>query len=275
MLEGSPFRSALFVPADRPERIEKALASAADAVIVDLEDAISPEDKDEARAAVAGGALRSPVRGRTIPLLRINSPLTEAGGADLEAVPASGARGVVVPKADPDSVALATSCGLPLIALVETAAGVFAAKDTASHPAVTLLMLGPVDLAAELGVSESHDGDELLAARGQLVLAAAAAGKAGPIDGPCVALRDEEALKLELGRAKRLGFVGKACIHPAQVSAVNAAFAPDAEEVAWAGRVLSASAAASGSVTVLEGQMVDRPIVMRARQILSNDERDG
>jgi len=200
-------RSALFVPADRPERHQRALDSGAAAVIVDLEDAIAAAQKVPARQILVD---MLPSRsGDTTCLVRINSPLLPEGRADLEALPQMGADGIVVPKADLESVELAAAAGLPLVALVETAAAILDAAAIAAHPAVDVLMLGPVDLSLELGVKETPDGDQLQTARGLLVLGAAAGGIPGPLDGPCVLPHDEGALALEIERARRLGFAGK------------------------------------------------------------------
>jgi citrate lyase subunit beta/citryl-CoA lyase len=263
-------RAALFVPASSRERHARAFASGADAVILDLEDGVAPALKAEARAGLRE-ALAERVEGCRA-VVRINAPATAAGAADLEELAGLDADAVMVPKADPDSVALAAGAGIPIVALVETAAGVLAAERTAAHPAVALLMLGPVDLAAELGCEESADGDELLLARGQLLLASAAAGLPAPLDGPCLQTRDAAVLELELRRAKRLGFGGKACIHPAQVEATTRAFSPSAEEVEWARRVLAGfeqGIERDEGVTVVDGQMVDLPVVTRARRILA------
>lgn len=267
-------RAALFVPADRPERHARAFDSGADAVIVDLEDSVAPDAKDGARSALGESEGFRDRAGSASALVRINSPLTPAGRADLEAAPGWGADGLVVPKADPGSIELAAAAGLPLVALVETATGILRAAETAAHPSVAVVTLGPIDLAADLGVSESHGGDEMIVPRGQLVLAAAAAGRPAPLDGPCIAVRDEAALAAEIARAKRLGYGGKLCIHPAQVEAVTAAFTPDAATVEWARGVVDASVEAEGGVAVVDGQMVDRAVVLRAEQILANDERN-
>jgi citrate lyase subunit beta / citryl-CoA lyase len=260
-------RSALFVPADRPERHQKALDSGADAVIVDLEDAVAASRKDQARQILVESL---PSRtGSTGCLVRINSPLLDEGRADLAAVPQMRADAIMVPMADIESVEIAAAAGLPLVALVETAAGVLDAAEIARHPAVDVLMLGPVDLSLELGVSETPDGDPLAIARGLLVLAAAAGGIPGPLDGPCVQARDPEALAAEIARARLLGFAGKSCIHPAQVEPVNAAFAPSEGEISWATQVSAAYDAADGSgVVIFEGEMIDLPVVLRARRIL-------
>jgi len=260
-------RSALFVPADRPERHQKALDSGADAVIVDLEDAVAAAKKDEARGVLVESLARRD--GDTVCLVRINSPLLDEGRADLEALPAMRADGIVVPKADVESVEIAAAAGLPLVALVETAGGILDAAAIARHPAVDVLMLGPVDLSLELDVRHEPGEDGLATARAMLVLAAAAGGIPGPLDGPCVQAKDADALAAEIERARMLGFAGKSCIHPSQIEPVNAAFAPSAEEVAWATEVLAAYEEADGSgVVVLDGEMIDLPVVLRARRIL-------
>jgi citrate lyase subunit beta / citryl-CoA lyase len=260
-------RSALFVPADRHERHQKAFDSGAAAVIVDLEDAVAASQKDAARRVLVETLAGRD--GETTCLVRINSPLLAEGEADLEALGSMRADGIVVPKADVASVKEAAGAGLPIVALVETAAGILDAAAIAAHPAVDVLMLGPVDLSLELGIEEAPDGDGLGTARGLLVLAAAAGGIPGPLDGPCVLPRDEAALASEIDRARRLGFAGKSCIHPAQVAPVNAAFAPTAAEIEWAGGVVAAyDEAGDAGVVMLDGEMIDLPVVLRARRIL-------
>jgi citrate lyase subunit beta/citryl-CoA lyase len=264
-------RTALFVPADVVDRHDRALGAGADAVIFDLEDAVAPSAKDAARAAVATTLARDR-EGRPIALVRVNSPATEIGRADLGALAEFQVDGVVVPKADPDAIALAATLGLPILALIETASGVLAAAAVAAHPAVEAMMIGAVDLGAELGVRETPAGDELAVARGHLILAAAAASLPGPLDGPCLVPRDADMLDLEIARARRLGFGGKACIHPAQLAAVAEAFAPSPEEREWAVKVEAAFEAAGGGVVVVDGEMVDRPVVLRARRIMAAAE---
>jgi citrate lyase subunit beta / citryl-CoA lyase len=242
-------------------------------VIVDLEDAVAPAAKDGARAMLIE-SLAVERSSASVALVRVNSPLTPQGRADLEALTQTRVQGIVVPKADPEAIAAAASAGLPLLAMIETAAGVLRAAEIAAEPAVSVLALGSVDLGAELGIRDTPDGDELIAARSQVVLAAAAAGKQGPLDGPCMSLRDERALELEIVRARRLGFAGKTCIHPAQVAPVIRAFSPTAEELEWARRVVDAFGdGAEGGVLVLDGQLVDEPVVRRARRILDGEGR--
>ena len=259
-------RSALFVPASAPERHPRAFAAGADAVILDLEDSVAPAAKDSARHALTERDGDTPA----LALVRINAPRTPAGREDLAALPLMGAAGIVVPKADPEALDIAAQPGLPLVALIETAAGILGAVEIAAHPAVATVMLGPLDLGVDLGVSETHDGDELIAARSQIVIAAAAAGKRGPLDGPCLVPRDELALARETERARRLGFSGKACIHPAQVAAVNRAFSPTREELEWARRVLDVfDGEAEGGAVLVDGEMIDEPVAGRARKILA------
>lgn len=266
-------RSALFVPGDVPERHGRAFAAGADAVILDLEDAVAAAAKDTARELLTAEA--GARGGDSLALVRINPPQTPAGGADLAAVPRMGVDGVVVPKADLEALDAAAELDLPLVATIETAAGVLGAAELAAHPAVAAVMLGPVDLGAELGVAEAADGDELNFARSQLVLAAAAASKPGPLDGPCLLPHDELALARETERARRLGFSGKTCIHPAQVAAVNRAFSPTGEELEWARRVLAIfDGEAGGGVALLDGEMIDEPVARRARQILARRAGD-
>ena len=268
-------RAALFVPATARDRHARAFGCGADAVILDLEDGVAPAMKAAGRAGLRD-ALAHRVDG-CLTIVRVNAPATEAGAADLEEVAGLDIDAVMVPKADPESVA-AAAAGVPIVALIETAAGVLAAERTAKDPAVALLMLGPVDLAAELGCHESPDGDELLLARSQLLLASAAAWLPAPLDGPCLRARDADALELELARARRLGFGGKACIHPAQVEATRRAFAPSAEEVAWARRVLAGfedGLEREQGVSLVDGEMVDRPVLIRARRILATVPADA
>jgi citrate lyase subunit beta/citryl-CoA lyase len=264
-------RSYLFVPATEPARIGKALASEAHAVIVDLEDAVAPGAKEEARRVVAE-RLRTP-RPRGLQLVRVNGLDTAHARADFDALAGLAVDAIVVPKAEPQRVAALAPSGPPVVALVETARGLRRAFETATRSSrVAALMLGVVDLAAELGATPGPDGRELLHARSALVVDSVAAGLGGPIDGPCTAISDADALRAETAAAKALGFAAKACIHPAQVPIVHAAFAPTPEELAWARRVVAAADDAEidgrGAIAV-DGQMVDAPVVARARRLLA------
>src|SRR3954452_16975878 len=211
-------RSYLFVPATDARRVDKALAGAAHAVMVDLEDAVAEERKDDARRLVAERR-RAPRAGGGAQLVRLNGLDTPHARADLEAIEGLALDGVVVPKAEPQPVHALPPSGPPVVALIETAAGLRRAYETATRPRVTALMLGVVDLAAQLGATPGVDGRELLHARHALVVDGGAAGLRGPIDGRCTAIGDEAALRGETEHAKALGFTGKACIHPAQLAA--------------------------------------------------------
>jgi citrate lyase beta subunit len=262
-------RSYLFVPATEPARVDKALASDAHAVVVDLEDAVAPDAKDDARA-VLGQKLRRP-RERGIQLVRINGMSTPHARADFEAIEDLPIDAVVVPKAEPQPLQSLAPSGPPVVALIETAAGLRRAFEVATRiPRVTALMLGVVDLAAELGATPGPDGRELLYARSRLVIDSAAAGFGGPIDGPCTAIADLDALRTETVAAKALGFTAKVCIHPAQLPVVHEVFTPTDGEIAWAQRVVEAADGARGRGAIaVDGQMVDAPVVARARRLLA------
>jgi citrate lyase subunit beta/citryl-CoA lyase len=257
-------RSYLFVPGDRPERFDKACAAGADAVIVDLEDAVAPERKDAARAQVA--AWLSPARPVWV---RINALPTRWAADDLALVERPGCAGIVLPKAeaiDPAFVTRLVRAGRPLLPLIESAAGFDRLRAIATTPGVQRLLFGSIDFALDLGIA--GDDDALLAFRSQLVLASRLAALQPPVDGVCIALDDTARLHAEALRARRLGFGGKLCVHPQQVATVNAAFLPAAAEVAWALRVVQAAAAAAGGAVAVDGVMVDRPLLLRAQAIL-------
>lgn len=243
----------LFVPGDRPDRFGKAAGSGADVVVLDLEDAVAPADKDSARAEV-----RAWLR-HTAAMVRINAPGTPWFDADAALVAALGVP-VVVPKAETPGVLAGFGA---VVALVETARGVERAAELAAVPSVTRLAFGSVDLAAELGVAP-EDREPFAYARSRLVIASAAAGLAPPVDGVTTDLRDDERLEADVRYARRLGFGGKLCVHPRQVAPVRAGFAPTEAERDWARRVLTAGASAS----TVDGRMVDKPVLDRARRIL-------
>jgi citrate lyase subunit beta/citryl-CoA lyase len=257
----------LFVPGDRPDRFDKAAAAGPDLVVLDLEDAVAPDAKDAARDHVVawlGAGGRAAVR--------INAAGTPGHDEDLRALSGT-ALPVMLPKAEDPAglagVAARLHPGATLLALVETAAGVLAAPSLAAVDRVARLVLGTYDLAAQLGVSPD-DRDAMAGARQALVLASAAAGLAGPVDGVTGDVGDDDRLRDDLAYAVRLGFGGKLCIHPRQVPVAREAFLPSAEELAWARRVVEAAAGA-GAV-LLDGAMVDKPVVDRARRLLAAAE---
>lgn len=248
-----PATTFLFVPGDRPDRFGKAAASGADAVILDLEDAVAPADKDAARAHVETWLEDHQA------LVRINAPGTPWFAADAALVTARGIP-VVVPKAENPGVLAGFR---EVVALVETARGVERAGELAAVPSVTRLAFGSVDLAAELGVAP-EDPEPFAYARSRLVIASAAAGLAPPIDGVTTDLRDDDTFDRDVRYARRLGFGGKLCIHPRQIAVVRAGFEPTDTEREWARNVLTAGESAS----TVDGRMVDRPVLARARRIL-------
>ncbi|WP_406690023.1 CoA ester lyase [Saccharopolyspora sp. ID03-671] len=255
-------RSILFVPGDRPDRFGKAVATGADYVVLDLEDAVAPESKPDARRAVSDWLKTAPPN----VIVRVNPPATPWYAEDVAAVPGVP---VMLPKAqDPAEVAaLAAELGPnpQIIPLVETALGIHRATEVCAAAGVVRPAFGSVDLAAELGVDPA-DNEALRYARSALVLAARAAGAGAPIDGVTTAVRDDGTLLADSAHALSLGCTAKLCIHPAQVEPVSRAFAPTAGEVEWARKVLVAAGA--GGVAVLDGKLIDRPVELRARAIL-------
>lgn len=256
-------RSYLFVPGDRPERFDKACAAGADAVIVDLEDAVAPAQKQAARTAVA--AWLSPAQPV---LLRINSVASEWFRDDLELCKLAGVAGIVLSKAEQvdELQHIAAACpGRALLPLIETAQGFQNALQLARAPCVQRLLFGTIDFQLDLGIE--GDDDALLYFRSQLVLVSRLAGIQAPVDGVTTALDNPGQLQADTLRARRFGFGGKLCIHPAQVAAVNLHFSPSSEEQAWARRVLAAAEAAQGAAIALDGKMIDRPVILRAQRI--------
>lgn len=260
-------RSWLFVPGATPHRFDGAAESGADAVIVDLEDAVAADDKEVARRNAAAWLAREGVA-----WVRINAdgtPWHEGDVATLRELP--GLVGLVVPKAeDPERLAALAARLQPhgrLVALVETACGVQGAARIASVPGVERLAFGSLDFARD--VRAEHEEPSLLMARSTLVVASRVENLPPPIDGVTTAVRDVVATEADARRARALGFGGKLCIHPAQVAPVARAFAPTADELAWARAVLAASEQAAGSVAVgPDGHMIDQPVVDRATAIL-------
>ena len=262
-------RSYLFVPGSRPERFERALGSGAHAVIVDLEDAVPPDQKVAARESLARWLAPShPV------MVRINPPGTEWHDGDLALCRLPGVAGIVVPKietVDPVLEALCREGSRALLPLIETGAGFDNARAIAASPVVPRLLFGSIDFQVDLGID--GDGEELLHFRSQLVLVSRLAGLQPPADGVCTEIDDPEMLEADTERARRLGFGAKLCIHPRQVPLVNACFTPGPEEVLWARRVLAAATQSRGAAVALDGRMVDRPVILKAERIVREAER--
>ena len=261
----------LFVPANRPERIDKALASGADAVIVDLEDAVAPEAKDAARQALVGWLAAA---GDSQPVLvRVNAVDTPWHAADLTVCRASGVAAVMLPKAETaaDMERVHATTGKPILPIIESALGVHHVLPIAQAPGCARLVFGKLDLAIDLGLEPADDDREELvfqAYRAQLVLASRLAGLASPVDGVFTALDDSAGLSAYARRARRDGFGALLLIHPRQATPVAAALAPTAQELAWARRVMAATVEGSGNAAVVDGRMIDAPVIARARRML-------
>jgi citrate lyase subunit beta/citryl-CoA lyase len=263
-------RSYLFVPGHRPQLFAKACAAGADAVIVDLEDAVAPGDKAGARTAIADWLTpEQPV------IVRINGADTPWFADDLALCARPGIAGIVLPKAerveDLARVAAQAADGVPLLPLIESAAGLWNVLALARAPRVQRLVFGSIDFRLDLDLRGEED--ELLPFRSQLVLVSRVAGIGSPVDGVTVALDDEAVLRADSERGRRLGFGAKLCIHPRQAATVNACFSPTADEVAWATRVIAAAAGSGGAAVAVDGRMVDRPVVARAERILAEIAR--
>ena len=265
-------RSYLFVPGNRPDRFEKAWQSGADAVILDLEDAVQSADKDLAREAVA--AWLSPARPVYV---RINGTGTTWFERDLKVVGMPGVRGVVLPKAElpeqVEQVAARLTSEARVLPLVETALGVWNAGALAQTPRVERLAFGSVDFQLDTGIT--GDQEELLYARSRLVLASRIASILPPVDGVTMALDDLARLRDDVVRARRFGFGGKLCIHPKQVEMINRGFGPTEAERAWARRILEAVEATGAGAFRLDGELIDRPVIERARSILAQGDSPG
>ena len=268
-------RSLLFVPAVRPDRLPKALATGADAVCIDLEDGVAPDCKEQARwqalDLLAGrGSTSAEVS------LRINDVKTALGRTDLEVLVDSAARpdALMLPKvAAADEIlvvdqALARGGGaLPLIVQIETAAGLLAAAEiAAASQNISAVFFGAIDLSADVGCAVEWEA--LLYARSRVALAAGAAGVSA-LDSPFMDVPALDALADETRRVRRLGFTGKAAIHPTQVPVIQAAFAPTADDVAWARKVVAAYERQRGGVLLVDGQLIERPVVRSAHRTLA------
>ncbi|MDQ4018206.1 MAG: CoA ester lyase [Actinomycetota bacterium] len=269
-------RSVLFAPGNDRHKLAKALESGADAVVADLEDAVPPEEKSAARTVVR--ELLPAASTSSLVAVRVNAADTSFWEDDLRAVADLELAALVLPKATPDAVERLGREGPPVLAIVESAQGLRRAYDVASAPRVAALALGAVDLGVELRLEPRADGQEVLVARSLLVLDSAAAGLRAPFDLVHLALDDVEGLEAECRLARSLGFRGKVCVHPAQVEVVNRVFSPTRDELERARRVVEAydrGVADGAGVVRVDGEMVDLPVVERARQVLAEAERSA
>lgn len=261
-------RTYLFVPGDRPERFGKALTSAADAVVLDLEDAVAPGAKSLAREAVAAFTATAPER----IVVRVNAQSTPWFEDDLAMLHAAEARAVMLPKAERVATIerVRSACpSIAVLALIESARGVLDAEALAAAPGVQRLVFGTIDYALDMDLQgELASTIGLDYASSRLALASRATGLAPPVAGVTVAIDDEAQLRADLTRALAHGFAAKLCIHPKQIAAVHTLLAPSAEELVWAQRVLTAADAAAGAAVQLDGRMIDKPVIERARRIV-------
>lgn len=261
-------RSLLFVPGDRSDRFDKAAASGADLVICDLEDAVAPDAKALAREQVGDWLSRG-----HLACVRINS--LESRWYEQDCAALLGIKGllaVMVPKAESAEKIIALSEALgastPIIALIETALGVHRALEIAQATGVARLAFGTIDFSLDIQADDSDSA--LLNARSSLVLASRVAGISAPIDGVTTQFDDPTSAGADATKARGLGFSGKLCIHPGQIAPVNSAFLPTPDQVRQAHRVISSLGAAG--VGQMDGQMIDKPVIERARIILRQYE---
>ena len=272
------WRSTLFVPATRPDRFAKAAAAGADLVAVDLEDAVGPADKAGARDT-AMEFFSTPQDAGVRWILRINSPRLIVGLDDLAALVGAtrGPDALFIPKADSGEeiawiAGLLAEAGhaIELIPIVETAAALERIAAIATAPGATAIAFGCVDYAAEVGCDLGWDA--LAYPRGRIVAAAAAAGVAA-LDGVWLEVGDAAGLAAETARVVAMGFAGKIAIHPNQVAVINDDYVPSVDAVAHATRIVAAAEAAGGGVTVVDGRMINGPVVTAARRTLALDAR--
>jgi citrate lyase subunit beta/citryl-CoA lyase len=292
------YRTLLFAPGNQPRRIDKALGLGADAVILDLEDSVPPAEKAATRAPVAQ-ALAQPRSCRGY--VRVNAMGTPYCYGDLVATVAKGVDGVVLPKVESAADLHAIDWlianlerdkglqvgALDLIPIIETAWGVSrierilqarTLKPYSGVWRVRRVAFGAADLSTDLGISPAPDEAELEYARARVVLASRAGGLEGPLDSPWFRLKDADGYRAAIARSRRAGFQGRLCIHPDQVGPANEGYAPTAEEIAGAERIVAAfrSAEASGAAAIqVDGQMVDYPIAQRAERLLKAVKGEG
>jgi citrate lyase subunit beta/citryl-CoA lyase len=269
-------RSFLFVPGNRPERFKKAIESGADAVVLDLEDAVGPDQKTAARDAIAAFVARRAAAvehgaGAAV-LVRINASSTDLGRADLDWLARTpGVDGILVPKAEAAAAIEDIAARLPALAIVpiiESARGYWQVRDVAHAPGVARLAFGHLDFIADTGIRLGDDERELDSARFAISLASREADLPPPVDGVTVEIQEEALLARDVARSLRFGFLGKLCIHPRQIAGVHRGFAPNDDEVDWALRVVEADQASAGGAVQLDGRMIDAPVVLRARKTL-------
>ena len=258
----------LFVPGNRPERFAKALASGADRVIIDLEDAVAPADKPEAREAVRQWWTGAEPAHQAAVLVRVNDITTPWHAQDLSMLRSLQIPHVMLPKCEAAAqialVLAGLAKGATLLVLIETARGIVALHDIAACPGVARLAFGSLDYMVDLDLPADSPALEIAAV--QIAIASRAAGLPSPVAGVTAAVNSAEVAS-DASQARALGFGAKMCIHPAQVAPAHDAFMPTEAELAWAQRILAAWASSSGAALQVDGKMVDRPVMLRAMRL--------
>jgi len=263
-------RTYLFVPGNRPERFAKALGSGADAVVLDLEDAVALPEKARARDAIARWSAQAGDANRTRIVVRINDAQASAFADDLQLLRDARIESVMLPKAESAAHVQAVRAALPharVLALIESASGVANVRQVADAEGVARLVFGTLDYALDLDLDIADSPDGLVHAASVLGIASRVAGLPAPVAGVTPQLDDEQRLLADLAWSRRHGFGAKLCIHPRQVAPIHAALTPSAEALDLARRVLAAEAASPGAAQ-LDGRMIDRPVVLQAERTL-------
>ncbi|RQR22318.1 CoA ester lyase [Burkholderia sp. Bp9143] len=263
-------RSYLFVPGNRPDRFAKAAASGVDVVVIDLEDAVPPAEKKVARAALAEWLATND----TPVAVRVNDVNSEWFREDIALCRAPSVKTVMLPKTERiDDIFLCEFAGKPteVLPMIETAQGFRNVVAIAQHRLTTRLVFGNIDFQLDLSID--GDDEQLLYFRSHIVLASRLGNLLPPVDGVSLALDDPAQIERDTLRAKRLGFGAKLCIHPKQVQAVNAAFLPTEKETEWARKVVDTAGASHGAAVAVDGRMVDRPVILKAQEILAESQR--
>jgi citrate lyase subunit beta/citryl-CoA lyase len=258
----SPVVAPLFVPATRPERIIKAAKSGADAVIVDLEDAVPVNEKASARENLADYLKELPLPC----FIRVNAVSSDWFQADMELVRDVEGLGVMLPKSETAADIDQIGPNIPVIALVETARGIFNLPDICQAQTTCQLAFGSIDYALDIRCDETAEA--LLLARLSLVTYSRAFDLPSPIDGVTVSVNEPERVMVDANYARQLGFGGKLAIHPNQISTIKDAFAPSDDQLEWARRIMHANEAANGAAVLMDGQMVDTPVIEKAKRLL-------
>lgn len=265
-------RSLLFVPATRPDRITRALACGADKVIVDLEDAVAPGDKQHARQQLHDYLADNP---HATLLVRINAAISPEFSDDLALCARfDNIKGVMLPKAETrQQIQRVAYCGKPVWPIIESAHGLSALPDLSGAEGIARLSFGALDLAADLNLESGTTGANAILdqCRYQLIVASRTARLPPPLESVVPDIQDMKSVRKAASRAVEMGFSGMLCIHPRQVAVIHQAFTPDDATIDWAHRVINMSQRNEGAFQ-LDGQMVDEPVVLRARTLLSRAE---